>query len=360
LGPKFVVLTSTANDPNRRVHRTELRRAVRRLRRKLFALDVADLDISRYSKEYLEASRANGAAQLNVFADILAETLAQPLMRGDATIVDYGGGNGLIALLAREAGIGGVIYNDIFERSCTDARTIAARLGLEADHYVPGDLDDLIRYLADNAITVHGLCSYDVIEHVYEIEPFLRELPRVTTGPLRIVMASAANDRNPRIRRRLMDVQRRVEHEDGVGLEGRDSMRAYRTMRAEIIRRYAPELDDIEVTTLADETRGLTERGIRTALERFRDAGTHPPPLVHPTNTCDPMTGNWAEHLMDPFALAGELSRAGMRASVEPGRYGFYQGIRGAIALPLNLLIGVLGERGLMLAPHYVLIGVRP
>ena len=355
-----MVRTSTARDSNRRVHNTELRRAVRRLRRKLFALDVAVLDISKYSKEYLVASRANGAAQLNVFADILAETLKGRLTWGDATIVDYGGGNGLIALLAREAGIGGVIYNDIFEGSCTDARTIAGKLGLQADDYVPGDLEDLIRYLGDKAITVHGLCSYDVIEHVYAIEPFLREMPRVTKGPLRIVMASAANDRNPRIRRRLMEVQRRVEHEDGVGLEGRDSLRAYRAMRADIITRYAPELDGADVTTLADETRGLTEPGIRKAVDRFREAGTHPATLAHPTNTCDPITGNWAEHLMDPFALAAELSRAGMRASVEPGRYGFYQGLRGAIALPLNLLIAVLGERGLMLAPHYVLIGERP
>ena len=352
--------TAGETDNDRRAHGAELRRAAHRLRRKLVALDIAKLNISSYSKEYLEASRLNGAAQLNVFADIVHRTVPGDMAFRDATIVDYGGGNGLIALLAREAGVGGVLYNDIFEGSCRDAKEIAVQLGLEADHYVPGDLDDLIRYLKEHAITVHGLCSYDVIEHVYEIVPFLRQLPQVSDGPLRIVMASAANGRNPRIRRRLMDVQRRVELDDGVGLEGRDSLRAYRSMRADIINQHAPDLPPADAAALAAATRGLVENGIRTAVDRFRQTGTYPPAPEHPTNTCDPLTGNWAEHLMNPFALAKVLAGAGMRASVEPGRYGFYQGVRGAIAAPLNLLIGALGKRGLALAPHYVLIGERP
>ena len=354
----------TVGNPRRRfrgarANWTDLRRAVRRLRSKLFGLDIGSLAISRYSKEYLEASRSNGAAQLNVFADILARTLPPGLSPGDATIVDYGGGNGLIALLAREAGIGTVVYNDIFDGSCADAREIGVRLDLEADHYVPGDLDDLIRYVEQRGLAVDGLCSYDVIEHVYDIVPFLRRLPRIASGPLRIVMASAANEHNPRIRRRLMAVQRRVELEDGVGLEGRDSLRAYRTMRADIIRRHAPDLAPGDVAMLASSTRGMVEDGIRAAVDRFRATGQRPEPPAHPTNTCDPLTGNWAEHLMDPFDLAAELSEAGMRAGVEAGRYGFYRGIRGAIAFPLNRLIGVLGKRGLALAPHYVLVGER-
>lgn len=349
-----------SNHPRTTPDRTRaLARAVRRLRTKLFDLEIGSLDISRYSKEYLEASRSNDAAQLNVFADIIERTWPPGIPPGEVTIVDYGGGNGLIALLAREAGIGTVVYNDIFEGSCTDAREIAVRLGLEADHYVAGDLESLIAYVEDRGLRVDGVCSYDVIEHVYDIVGFLQQLPRMTRGPLRVVMASAANDRNPRIRRRLMAIQRRVELEDGVGLEGRDSLRAYRTMRADIIRRHAPDLGHGDVLTLATATRGMVEEGIRVAVDRFRSTGVRPEPPAHPTNTCDPTTGNWAEHLMDPFHLANELTHAGMRAGVEAGRYGFHQGLRGALALPLNWLIGILGERGLVLAPHYVLVGER-
>lgn len=337
--------------------------AVGRLRRKLMALDVRALGISDYSKKYLESYRAHGAAHLNVCAHILS--LSVRASRGDmglTGLIDYGGGNGLLSLLAREAGVGTVVFNDIFETSCTDAQRLASVLGLEADHYVSGDIADLIAYLGRNAIECQAICSYDVIEHVYDISSFLKALPQVSVGPLRAVMASAANGLNPRIKRRLMRMQQQIDNEDRVeetGHKERDALRAYRDIRADIIRGRAPTLDREQVDALASLTRGLAQVDVEVAVDSYRATGAFPPAPAHPTNTCDPTTGNWAEHLMDPFALADMIVSAGLDAHVESGYYGFHLGQRAVIGSLLNRVIAATGSLGLRLAPYYILVGDR-
>ena len=43
---------------------------------------------------------------------------------------------------------------------------------------------------------------------------------------------------------------------------------------------------------------------------------------VHPTNTCDPRTGNWAEHLMDLGTLRKKLAARGFESRILTGYYG--------------------------------------
>lgn len=343
--------------------RARLDDAAVRLRRRLLALDAGALDISDYSRRYLEGHRANGAAHLNVCAHILWLSLRNGGGgTGQTGLIDYGGGNGLLSLLAREAGVGMVVFNDIFPTSCADAQNLASVLGLEADHYVSGDVADLIAYLRQYSIDCRAICSYDVIEHVYDISAFLNALPQVSVGPLRIVMASSANALNLRIKRRIMRLQRQVENEDRVeerGHKERDALTAYRSIREDIIRGRAPTLDHEEVDALATLTRGLAREDVEKAVDSFLATGAFPRAPTHPTNTCDPTTGNWAERLMDPFALAQILAGAGLEAHIEPGYYGFYVGWRALVGSILNTVIGATGSAGLRFAPYYILVGDR-
>ena len=158
-----------------------------RLRTKLLDLDSAALGLSDYSRRYLEGTLVNGVSKLNMYAYLL-------LLAFDGTeepglpalgVVDHGGGNGLLSLLAREAGIGTVVYTDIIEESSQDARRLGAALGLEADAYVVGELDDLKEHLGASDVRIDAICSYDVIEHIYDIDAFLRAVPSMTTSTLR-------------------------------------------------------------------------------------------------------------------------------------------------------------------------------
>ena len=338
--------------------------AVQRLRGKLLAVRSSDLSMSDYSRRYFEGTLVNGVSKLNLYAFLLflAHHGKAPEQASLGGVVDYGGGNGLLALLAREAGIGTVVYTDIDGGSARDAAQLAAAVGLEADHYVVGDLADVTSYLRARAIRCEAICSYDVIEHVYDVDAFLRQLAVVTPGELRVILGSGANARNPRLRRRLMADQIRVENEDRTpdrGHKERDATRAYAQIRRSMIEELMPNLPTETINDLGKRTRGMARSDIEASVRRFAESGVLPPFPTHPTNTCDPNTGNWAEHLMDPNELAQTLAASGLGSQVLPGYYNPYVGWKGAVAAGLNLVIKTAGKHGLLLAPYYVVIGQR-
>lgn len=330
---------------------------------RLESSDHPRFDISDYSARYLGESLAQGPAILRLFGRILSIALRDgPAELSEAGVVDFGGGTGLLSLLAREAGVGTVVFNDIYDVSCVDAARIGSALGLEADRYILGGIEDLIPVVRQTATRMAAICSYDVIEHVYDVEALLAALPRLSEGPLRVVMASSANGLNPRRRLRLMKVQREIENVDRVEVKGhnqRDTLRAYRSVRAAMIHDRAPSLRAEEVAGLARVTRGLAWQDIQSAVDRYVTTGTLPQELAHPTNTCDPNTGNWTEHLMDPWALARTLAGLGFRSRVEAGYYARYKGLKGFLTRILNVAIRLGGRQGLRLAPYYILVGER-
>lgn len=70
--------------------------------------------------------------------------------------------------------------------------------------------------------------------------------------------------------------------------------------------------------------------------------------------------GHALEDLLDPYDVARQLRRAGLRASVQPGFYSAYLGRRGLVAGVLNRAIAHLGPIALTVAPYYVVEAERP
>ena len=96
----------------------------------------------------------------------------------DVVLVDYGGGSGLQSSLARAAGVGTVIYTDIYDVACHDARVLGRAIGHEADEYLLGDQADVLAMCRKRSPEVTAVTSYDVIEHVYDVDSFFADLPR--------------------------------------------------------------------------------------------------------------------------------------------------------------------------------------
>jgi hypothetical protein len=100
--------------------------AAERLFSKLVSFDVNSLGISDYNKHYFGDKLANLISNLQLNAYLLSWSLAKSDLPLDRFVfVDYGGGSGMLSLLAKELSIGTVIYNDIYDVSCHDARIIA-------------------------------------------------------------------------------------------------------------------------------------------------------------------------------------------------------------------------------------------
>jgi len=334
--------------------------AASRLFLKLNNLDINQLEVSDHTKVCLGNHIQSLKNRLMKFTYILSWAVAnRDIPLNQFVLVDYGGGSGILSLLAKEYGIGTVIYTDIYDVSCKDAENIGQAINNPADYYVPGDIDELLFYIKNQQITCHALASYDVIEHIYDIEPYLKKLSKISDKDFVVVMGSGANPLNPLVARSLMKQHKLIEYlnrEDKPGHKQRDILKAYYDVRREIISKYAPKLSPDEVERLTKATRGLIAQDIKHCVDVYLESGKICRQPDHPTNTCDPYTGNWAEHLMDIRMLKQVLVNNGFIVKILAGYYGGGSPLKRIVACWLNLLIFLLGDQiGLWFAPFYTI-----
>ncbi|MBN2144894.1 MAG: methyltransferase domain-containing protein [Candidatus Aureabacteria bacterium] len=330
-----------------------------RLYDKLAHLDVTSLNISEYNQRYLGNRIANLKGVLQLYGRLLSFCLNKvPVHPENFVLVDYGGGSGLISLLAAESGIRTVIYNDIYDVSCRDVRLLSHELGLKLDHIVCGDLDELISYLHKNSISVDAITSYDVLEHIYDVEYHFHKLTTLSDRPLRVVYASGANIANLRYVFAVKKKQIEAEYknrEKKWGYKQCDSLQAFFDVRKKIISSYAPDMSLETVEHLAGLTRGLVQKDIEKCVDEFRLEGKISYHMDHPTNTCDPTTGNWCEHLLDFEWLKRILEREGFSVKIIPGPFnsdGFI--LRKGVKIFLNTLMRIFGQCLMFMAPYYI------
>jgi 2-polyprenyl-3-methyl-5-hydroxy-6-metoxy-1,4-benzoquinol methylase len=232
----------------------------------------------------------------------------------DMVLVEYGGGVGLHSLLARQLGIGTVVYSDIDHGMCEQAKTIGRELGLQADHYVCGDIDALVQVLEVHQIKADAVTSWDVLEHIYDIDYFLEQLHLICNRNAVMMLCSGANMFWYPFAKHAARMQMEA---DTVGLR-EFGAGAFLKDRIDIIRTLASGLSEDEVQRLGVLTRGLVSRDIAREVDRYRLSGQFPRPIEHATNTCNPHTGSWAERSMNPYYLAEGLGFTGFDATVLP------------------------------------------
>jgi 2-polyprenyl-3-methyl-5-hydroxy-6-metoxy-1,4-benzoquinol methylase len=337
----------------------EIQSAAGRLRQKLQRLQLSELGISEYNQRYLGAYIHNLRGSLQISSYILAWSLAHATSAlHEFVFVDYGGGCGITSLLASELGVGTVIYNDIYDVSCQDAQLIGKTVNREAQAYVCGDIDELIEYLQSQSISIDAITSFDVIEHIYDIDEYFRKLRFLPSKALRVVFASSANIHNPVRKRRLMKshhATERLDRERVWGHKERDSLRGYFSLRKDIIASFGSSLLPEEIDQLAHATRGLTKADIEECVMEYQQTGSISYRPDHPTNTCDPCTGNWDERLIDTHHIKAIFQREGFEVQIKNGFYACSQQlIKQLLAYVLNTMICLLKTKGIILAPSYM------
>lgn len=342
-----------------------LSRAKACISRKLRRLDLRPGYISEYNQRYLQSKIENLDSTLKTYAQLLKLCLTGtgiPLAR--FVLVDYGGGSGVLSFLAKELGIGTVICNDIYDVSCRDVTRLSDALDLPLDHVVEGDVGDLVNHVQVKSLDVHAVVSYDVMEHIYDVESHFRELALLSPRrSFRVIYASGANIENPWYVHAVTRKQREAENRNRKAEPGhkeRDSLRSYHDIRGEIIRAHAPRLRADEIERLAKATRGLIKADIERTVDEYLTTGRVTYKIDHPTNTCDPYTGNWCEHLMNISWLTRTVRRAGFSVAIIPGRYllaGRWD--RRLAKLAANAVIQVFGRAALPVAPYYVVRAKR-
>lgn len=347
----------------------EIDKAALRLYGKLTVLDFNNLGLTDYFYRYTTSYINILKSQLQKYSYILAWSLAyNKKFREEIVFVDYGGGTGLLSLLAKELGVAKVIYIDIWDEAIKNSKKLAHAIDLEADEYLTGDVDILINYFRDNGLKCNAIASYDVIEHIYDIELFFAKLCLIPCNSMTILMASGANDLNPFIRRKLIKQQINMEYNErapSFGYRTRDSLGSYLNIRKKIIKNYLYKnnlhLSNDIITKLSRNTRGLIESDIYTYIDRYMLTNKFGSTIDHPTNTCEPFNGSWCEKLMNPFMLSNIFKLKGINSNVLSGYYGESEYL-GSVHLDsfLNHLINLLKKNGLRLSPYYIIYARKP
>ena len=339
---------------------SEINQAAIRLTDKMLKLDFKNLNISEYNANYLTNNFKNPTSTIQMNSYLLYLCLENNnTSKENFSIIDYGGGSGVFSLLAKEYGINKVIYNDIYDVSCNDIEKLSKVLNLNIDENICGDITDLIISLKNKNIFINALSSYDVIEHIYDIEHFLINLKNISNNNFRIILGSGANERNPIIKRQLQKKHHLFEYTTRpatYGYKQRDSLKSFLKIREEIISESNPDLDNNTVKMLAHKTRGLIKKDILNSVDDFIKDGNMTYSPNHPTNSCDPLNGNWNEQLMNPDWLKDILNSEGFKAKVLPGFWGeATQRFKTISKRLINVFIVFSGRYNLLASPYYVI-----
>lgn len=323
--------------------------------KRLRLLDIGNLLLSEYDRKYLGHLIAHGPYYCRVYAFLLNQAVALcglPPQR--MVLLDYGAGNGLMGLMAKEYGVGKVYINDSNPVFVQAARTLANVLDLPVDGFPAGDLcSDPVPF---GLLGLNAVVGFDVIEHIYDLHVFYSKLaglhPTIT-----VIMGTGANMHHPLKAREFRKLQYRDEHlggsPDDFTLYGAAPQRAFRMQRDELISTHFPMLRMEERTLLVTATRGLCGSGLLQAVENYVNTGGGlPEPPADPYNTCDPVSGSWTERLLPVSGYRKIVEGAGLSFSYDCGFYNATgKGLRFRMRELLNLLIPLLGKR---IAPFLV------
>ena len=226
----------------------------------------------------------------------------------EITIVDYGGGHGLLSALAKKLDFRNVIYVDYDVEALTTARLVGDALGVKPDVMLQGDATTLRDWCRENGVTPDALLAMDVIEHIYVLDDFFGRLYEISPR-MKMVFTTASNPYNSRVVRRL----RKAMQADEIGTTVK---KGFWQMRRDYIQKLQPEMSDRELDYWADNTRGLIYSDVERAVE-----AQSPNLLLDPDNTCNPATGSWTERILPVDDYRQLLIPYGLKLTVLPGRY---------------------------------------
>lgn len=267
-----------------------LERASRKLAEQLQSIDIYSIDIHDYSRHYLKKYLDNIQYEIKLNSSILAAAMAGENEPESITILDFGGGIGMLSLLARSAGIRSVIYYDRDDRIRDDFHSLMFRLKVtDIELFSSRNLNDYIDRLNDVEVVI----SRDVIEHVYDTETWFREFSGITKIRT-IVHNTSANMYCIWLRRYFREVHEHAEIEgysDDL-VKADTSPLGYADKRRRFLKGLGvSEGPDLDMYT--ERSRGLDY----SDMTKWYAEGA-PIREMDGSNTCDPETGNWAEKLI--------------------------------------------------------------
>ena len=329
---------------------------------KLESLNENEIHFTGYAKDYLLYLIKYRLHYLSIYQSIfqiISENTNADIE--DMVFVDFGAGNGLMAMFARLMPFHRVLAIDLDQEFIEAASITAGLLSIEGIEFIHGGEDRLLQLETENKKVV--IAGTDVIEHIYDLSVFFKMVVQIP-HLLLTVFTTASNPQNPRIVKKLMDLQRR---EELIGGDSEDralfgyAHKSFLELRKEIILNFRSFMDRELVHTIARISRGLRKDDIEKLILDYEKKGVLPQEISHPTNTCHPYTGSWSERLIELEDYRILYSAYGLKLFVSNGFYDSQKGevLRRLIMRFLNWFIRLMPVQGRKISPFIILTGVK-
>lgn len=328
--------------------------------KELDKINTSSLIVDNYPAQYLQYLLDNRLYFLHLYAQVLEKIIRKCGKQKEAiSLLDYGSGNGLLGMFARHCGFKTVTGIDVNPAFVHAAQALNRQLSIPVDNLLTGDMPDAVHFFTSHALP-DAVAATDVIEHIYHLPAFLSGLKSINS---RIVVActTASVTSNPFKSHRLKKLQRQDEY---IASERAHTVPdnpyaglSFLEARKRIIQSHYT-LQAMALQQLALATRGMRQEDILQAAAHFIKTNQLPTPPAHPTNTCDPYTGNWTERLLTVKEYRHLFEEAGFGLQVYNGFYNRWQGgYKARLAALLNMLLTPAGAAGRWMAPYIVLVG---
>ncbi len=313
------------------------------LYQKLAAFNISNTGIDEDGKYYFTNHHAGNRMFFSVqsSAAIIYRSVKKtnkPI--AEITFIDYGAGLGTLFLLAGLIGFKKVYFNDYFPKWCSYAKIICSEVEISIDNFIIGDIDAVIEFANANNIHFDIVASRNVVEHIYKLRDFYAKLYR--SGITDVCYATTtANYHNPAMR---------IKH---YWYHYKTEKNLFKKQRTDIIKKLVPTVNSSDLKELVKITRGRAFADFTDAIDLYFKKQPIPAVEFLRTNTCDSLTGVWAENLLTRQNYVDIIQHAGFKAEYTAGFWDthYKNKIVNLITGILNRIIKIAGKKGYWFAP---------
>ena len=313
------------------------------LYQKLAELDISDTDIDEFGKYYFNTHHAGNRLFFSVqsSANIIYQSVKKiNKPAAEITCMDYGAGLGTLFLLAGLVGFKRVYFNDYFPQWAGYAKIICSKIDITIDGFISGDIDAVIEFAKANNIHFNIVASRNVVEHIYKLRDFYTKLYQ--SGITDVCYATTtANYHNPAMRLKHYWYHYKTEKN------------LFIKQRTDIIKKLIPTVNSSDLKELVKITRGRALTDFSPAVDLYFKKQLIPPVEFLRTNTCDSITGVWAENLLTRENYFDIIQRAGFKAEYTAGFWDthYKNKVVNLITGIFNRLIKISGKKGYWFSP---------
>ena len=313
-----------------------------------------------YAQQYLQTLLQHKEHYLRIYAYVLEKAFAAT-NSSNVALLDFGTGNGLLALFAKFCGVEKVYASDVSASFLLSAQQLSKQLNIELDGWIIGNEDTLVKHFTNKQLDI--VVGTDVIEHVYDLDHLFDNLYTINQQMI-TVFTTASVAENWFKSKQLKKLQLKDELEDSNAFQTAQENEwagiCFLEVRRKIIQAYHPALAEKTIEQLATRTRGLKKDDIEKAVDTYLKTNELPTSIQHPTNTCDPITGSWTERLLTVQEYRSIYTKHQSFLLLHLGFYNSSEkGLKYFVAGLVNQLIYILGSWGIKMAPFIVLEGRR-